>query len=89
MSPVDIESTLDFNDRFPELIMTEKYIGMFTQAEGFNDWRRTGIPALTPTSGAQIPRRYHYSSGEYLFNENAPDETAVTLFAPRVGWDTP
>ncbi len=68
-------------------IMTQKYIGLFVQPEVFNDWRRTGIPSLTPVSGTAIPRRWNYGFNEYLFNANAPDENSVTLFAPQVFWD--
>lgn len=67
-------------------IMIQKYIGLFTQAEVFSDWRRTGIPALTPVSGTQVPRRWDYSFNEYLFNSNAPAQDANILFE-RVDWD--
>lgn len=70
-----------------EIIMTQKYIGMFVQPEVWTDWRRTGLPALSPVSGTEIPRRWLYSSDEFLFNSNAPDEGDVTLYAPRVSWD--
>ncbi len=70
-----------------EQIMTQKYIGLFVQPEVFSDWRRTGIPALSPTSGTQIPRRWDYSFNEYLFNSNAPEQDAGILFE-RVDWDT-
>ncbi len=67
-------------------IMTQKYIGLFVQPEVFSDWRRTGIPALTPVSGTEIPRRWDYSFNEYLFNVNAPPQDADILFE-RVDWD--
>lgn len=67
-------------------IMTQKYIAMFVQPEVFSDWRRTGIPALSPTSGTQIPRRWDYSFNEYLFNTNAPAQDPNILF-DRVDWD--
>ncbi len=70
-------------------IMTQKYIGLFIQPEVFNDWRRTGIPDLDPVSGQFIPRRWQYGFNEYLYNANAPEEGSVSLFAPRVFWDTP
>lgn len=69
-----------------EQIMTQKYIGLFVQPEVFSDWRRTGIPSLTATSGASIPRRWFYSEDEYLFNSNAPKRDPGLLFE-RVGWD--
>ena len=52
-------------------IMTQKYIAMFTQPEVWADWRRTGIPALTPNAGAIvafIPRRYPTAQSERLYN---------------------
>ncbi len=67
-------------------IMTQKYIGMFVQPEAFSDWRRTGIPTLTPVTGTSIPRRWYYPENEYLFNDNAPDRDDNLLFQ-RVGWD--
>ena len=53
------------------LIMTQKYIAMFTQPEVWADWRRTGIPSLTPNAGALInfiPRRYPTAQSERLYN---------------------
>jgi len=70
-----------------ETVMTQKYIAMFLQPENYSDWRRTGIPALTPVSGTAIPVRWHYSSDEYLFNSNSPSETEVNIFADKVGWN--
>ncbi len=67
-----------------EDIMTQKYIALFTDPEVFNDWRRTGFPALTPNTGSQIPVRLPYSNEEILYNQNCP--TNVTIF-DRVWWD--
>lgn len=68
-------------------IMTQKYISLFTQAEVFSDWRRTGIPALTPVSGLEIPRKWDYGNNTYLFNsENAPAPSNDAIFG-RVDWD--
>lgn len=67
-------------------VMTQKYIGMFIQPEAFSDWRRTGIPSLTPVAGSSIPRRWFYPENEYLFNENAPARDSDLLFQ-RVDWD--
>lgn len=68
-------------------IMIQKYIGLFAQPEVFSDWRRTDIPILTPVSGSVVPVRWNYSADEFLFNENAPPESEVTLFTPKVDWD--
>lgn len=70
-----------------EMIMTQKYIGLFTHPELFTDWRRTGIPALTATRGTIVPRRFHYGSDELLFNSNAPAEDDISIFTSRVAWD--
>jgi hypothetical protein len=66
-------------------IAEAKYTHLFMQIESFNEWRRTGYPALTPNTGAQIPRRFPYGSEERLYNaENVP--TGITIFS-RVWWD--
>ena len=65
-------------------IMTQKYIAMFTDPEVFNDWRRTGIPALTPNTGSAIPTRFAYPDNEIRYNPNAP--VGVTQF-DKVWWD--
>jgi len=67
-------------------IMTQKYIGLFVQPEAFSDWRRTGIPSLTPVAGSEVPRRWYYPENEYLFNSNAPARDDQILFQ-RVDWD--
>tara|TARA_Y100000385_G_C13078214_1_gene632516 strand:+ start:541 stop:1881 length:1341 start_codon:yes stop_codon:yes gene_type:complete len=54
-----------------ELIMNEKYVAMFTSAEAWTDWRRTGFPNISAPSGANvsdIPRRMPYPEAEYLYN---------------------
>ncbi|MBX7241220.1 MAG: SusD/RagB family nutrient-binding outer membrane lipoprotein [Bacteroidia bacterium] len=66
-------------------IMYEKYTAMYTQPEAFTDWRRTGLPALTPTTGSAIPRRFLYPQSEQLYNaSNVPQ--GQSLFS-RVWWD--
>lgn len=58
-------------------IMTEKWKAMFGHIEVYNDWRRTGIPALTPrpqSVGAvlsYIPRRLPTPTTESDVNPNA------------------
>jgi Starch-binding associating with outer membrane len=68
-----------------EPIMMQKYIAMFNNPTAFSDWRRTGIPALTPTTGASIPRRFLYSVNETSSNPNVP--TANVGLFDRVFWD--
>jgi len=72
-------------------IMTQKYIALFYQAESYNDWRRTGMPVLTPNpdgSGPnitpEIPRRFPYSTDEINYNSNCPDYGTIWN---RVWWD--
>ncbi len=71
-------------------VMTQKYIAMFVQPEAFSDWRRTGIPNISPppnTNFTVVPRRWFYPENEYLFNSNAPARDDELLFK-RVDWDT-
>lgn len=65
-------------------IMLQKHIAMFTTLEGWNDWRRTGLPVLTPNVGTQIPRSFFYSAKEQQVNANCPANTTVYR---RVWWD--
>jgi hypothetical protein len=68
-------------------IMWQKYISNFTQIEVFNDWRRTNIPALTPSTASNlgaIPRRYPTSVEERQYNTKA---TVVADLLKRVWWD--
>ncbi|MEX0965930.1 MAG: SusD/RagB family nutrient-binding outer membrane lipoprotein [Bacteroidia bacterium] len=70
-----------------EKIMTQKYIAMFTQAEVWTDWRRKGIPAISPHpqgTETQIPVRLPTSLDERLYNQNA---TVVTNILTPVWWD--
>ena len=55
---------------------------------GWNIWRRTGFPVLTPAQDAtnssrQIPRRYTYGQTSYASNT-----AAVTAAAAAIGGDT-
>lgn len=69
-------------------IITQKYIALFTTFEPYNDWRRTGFPALTPnqaSSSKKIPVRLITPKSERTLNSNA---TVVSdLYAP-VWWAT-
>ncbi|GAB3255452.1 SusD/RagB family nutrient-binding outer membrane lipoprotein [Larkinella harenae] len=64
--------------------------------EGWSNWRRTGIPVLTPVNypgnetNGQIPRRLRYPQGEPGINPNI--QQAITrqgpdLFTTRIWWD--
>lgn len=63
-------------------VMEEKYVAMFSQAESWTDWRRTGFPALSVYPGANlnaIPRRLPYPQDEYLYNgSNVPMPLSAT-----------
>ncbi|TAE21873.1 MAG: SusD/RagB family nutrient-binding outer membrane lipoprotein [Candidatus Kapaibacterium sp.] len=51
-------------------IVTQKFIALFPSGEGYNEWRRTGVPALTPNSGqSAIPRRFPYPQEERFYND--------------------
>ncbi len=68
-------------------IMTEKYVALFTQAETWTDWRRTGLPVLTPNpSGvvSGIPRILPTSQDERNYNPNA---IIVSDILQKVWWD--
>lgn len=67
-------------------IMTQKYLSLYADPEVFNDWRRTGIPTLTPNSGTSVPRRLPYSENEVTFNSSASSYLTTTIFQ-RVWWD--
>lgn len=67
-----------------ENIIMQKHIALWTEPEVFNDWRRTGIPVLTPNSGTTVPVRMPYSVQEILFNTNTPD---INFFSDKVWWD--
>ncbi|GAB4418794.1 MAG: SusD/RagB family nutrient-binding outer membrane lipoprotein [Bacteroidia bacterium] len=70
-----------------EKIMTHKYVALFTQIEAYAEWRRTGIPQLSPNPGGQvagIPRRLPTASVERLYNTNA---VVVSDLLQQVWWD--
>lgn len=69
-----------------EDIMTQKYIAMLADMEVFNDWRRTGVPSLTPNIGDQVPRKFPLAQTEVLSNTNAPT-VDITEIYNRVWWD--
>lgn len=69
-------------------IMTHKYVALFTQFEVYNDWRRTGIPALSPNPSGSvpaIPRRLPTPQTERLYNSSMTSPISdITL---PVWWD--
>jgi hypothetical protein len=68
-------------------IALQQYIAAYPDGlRGWNIWRRTGVPALTPArdalSGRAIPRRYTYGQTSYASNT-----AAVTAAAAAIGGD--
>ena len=75
---------LDHTSRLSQIIK-QKGIALLSQPECFNDWRRTGIPVLTPASGSSIPRRFIYPQTELSYNgANVPANTTLNT---KVWWD--
>ena len=80
-------------------IILQKWIAFFTQGyEAWSEWRRTGLPTLTPAVASrinppQIPRRVVYPQTEQSFN-NANLQAAITtqggdLLTSKVWIDKP
>jgi len=81
------------------LIGTQKWIALYLQGfEAWTEWRRTGIPALTPAPGArnpekQIPRRLGYPTTERDLNSDNYKAVVASqgpdTYGTRVWWDKP
>lgn len=79
-------------------IQLQKYIALYPDGtQGWCEWRRTGVPAIKPTtystnSSGQIPRRYTYGTTEYSLNAAGVAQGVATLSGgdtqdSRVWWD--
>lgn len=77
-------------------ILTQKYIALFTQSESWVDYRRTGVPMLTPPStvikneanpNGEVPRRLPYPISERLFNAANIPTQSPSLQTPRLWID--
>jgi len=68
--------TLTSTDLYNE-ILRQKYIDNMMNPEAWADYRRTGQPALTPTSGSSLPERFPYPTDEVSYNPNTPDYGSV------------
>ena len=67
-------------------VAEQEYLALYLNPEVWTLWRRTNVPALTPVTGANVPRRLLYPQSEYSYNGgNVPG--SVTLFTPKVFWD--
>jgi hypothetical protein len=76
-------------------IIREKYIANYLKFEAWNDWRRTGYPALTPVAGALtngIPQRFPSPASELAFNAANLQATGVPAglsgMSVKVWWAT-
>lgn len=70
-----------------ENIIKQKYIALFLSMEPYNDYRRTGFPALVPNQSSNtktIPVRFPTPSDERNYNPNA---TVVSNVTTKVWWD--
>ncbi len=81
-------SITDANITIQNIIMA-KYTHLYMQPEAWHDWKRTGIPTLTPATGnvtaGVIPRRFIYPQDERLYNGvNMPKDKTIVM---RVWWD--
>jgi hypothetical protein len=86
---IDANASEDASSITLEKIMMQKYIATFTQVETWTDWRRTGIPELTPNPNGTIsgiPLRLPTPLDERLYNTNA---TVVSDKLEPVWWDQP
>ncbi|WP_192823180.1 SusD/RagB family nutrient-binding outer membrane lipoprotein [Rufibacter sp. LB8] len=72
-------------------IIEQKYIANYGVAlEPWNDWRRTGFPAISPVPASlaatdYIPRTLYYPEAETLTNPNVKQKPDMKV---RVFWDT-
>ena len=64
-------------------VMTQKWFALYANPESFSDWRRTGIPSLTPNNGVAIPTRWLYPQTETELNSNTP----TVVLTDKVDWD--
>lgn len=56
-----------------EKVIEQKYLAMYSTVVPYDDYRRTGYPALTPVAGAGlIPARFPYPQTEIAYNSNCP-----------------
>lgn len=68
-------------------IQTQQWIAFYPNGtQGWSNWRRTGIPVLTPASGTglQIPVRLPYGPDEFNLNKENADAAAALYTAAGV-----
>lgn len=70
-------------------IIEEKYVALYGVAlEPYNDWRRTGYPAIAPVATAvlpDIPTIFYYPQSEVNSNPNMPGQKGS--LSQKVFWD--
>ena len=87
-----VQLTGDF-DADLEILITQKYIALFTSPEPWADFRRTDFPNLVPNPNGvspsnpngEIPRRLIYPQNERLQNSNFP--SPAPNMQDRFWWD--
>lgn len=65
-------------------ILTQKFLGLYSLSEVYNDIRRTNLPYIQPTTGTTIPLRLPYPETEIANNPNVP---TIDIFENNVSWD--
>ncbi len=78
----------DDEDLTLDRIIKQKFLSFFIMQpiEAFNDYRRTGIPALYNTTDG-IVKRLPYPASELATNSNAPtDINNVTIYTKKLWW---
>jgi hypothetical protein len=70
-----------------QTIIEEKYIALFGNPEVYVDYRRTGFPTLTPTTGTNIPRRFLYPDSEEQYNSTNMAQGSTNTLMAKVWWD--
>lgn len=78
-------------------ISIQRYIATYPDGlQGWNLWRRTGYPVLTPAANAsnptgEIPRRFEYGPDEYATNQENTEAAATAIGGDnqytRIWWD--
>lgn len=78
----------DDNSLTLDMLIKQKFLSFFIMQpiEAFNDYRRTGMPALSNTVDGVV-KRLPYPISELATNSNAPtDINNVTIYTKKVWW---
>lgn len=89
----DITAYLENTDVLPagdltrQHIITQKYLAfwLYNPVEAFNDYRRTGFPAMTNVIGPP-PHRFPYPQSEYDSNSDNVPLGPETIYNTKVWW---